>query len=175
VSDGGDNTDWDHADWIAPMLYKGTDSLSLTSIKWTKATSGWGQARVNKGVSGSELIVDDQKYENGIGTHSNSLVEFDLPEGYTRFKAMVGLDKACVVQNTGATVKFMVFTQNPSGPKPADSTQVKVQLKDLDFNTSCKVKDLWTGKQVGTFNDEFAPYIRRHGAGLYRITPQKKN
>jgi hypothetical protein len=86
---------------------------------------------------------------------------------------MVGLDKACVVQNTGATVKFMVFTQNPSGPIPADSAQVAVQLKDLGFNSACTIKDLWTGKQLGVFSNEFAPFIRRHGAGLYRITPQK--
>jgi hypothetical protein len=174
VSDAGDNIDWDHADWIAPTLYKGTDSLSLTSIKWNKATAGWGKVRVNKGVSGSDLIVNEQKFEIGIGTHSNSLIEFDIPEGYTRFKAMVGLDKAGAVQNTGATLKFMVFTQNPSGPMPADSTPVQVSLKELGFHSACTVKDLWTGKQVGVFSDEFAPYIRRHGAGLYRIRPQKK-
>lgn len=174
VSDGGDNIDWDHADWIAPTVYKGSDSISLSTMKWTKATAGWSRARVNKGVSGSDLIVGDVKYETGIGTHSNSVIEYDLPEGVTRFKAMVGLDKAGVVQNTGATVQFMVYTQDPAGPKPADSTQVKVQLKDLGFNSACTVKDLWTGKQVGVISGEFAPYIRRHGAGLYRITPQKK-
>jgi alpha-galactosidase len=174
VSDGGDNFEWDHADWIAPTLYKGTDSVSLTSLKWTKAKAGWGRARINKSVSGTDLIVNGKKFDNGIGTHSNSLIEFDLPEGYTRFRAMVGLDGACVVQNTGATVKFMVFTQDPSGPMPAASAKIAVQLKDLGFNSACSVKDLWTGNEVGEFAGEFTPYINRHGAGLYRITPQRK-
>ena len=37
VNDGGDKTDWDHANWIEPTLYKGNDSIKLTSLKWRKA------------------------------------------------------------------------------------------------------------------------------------------
>lgn len=174
VMNGGDNIDWDHANWIAPKLYKEHDSLSLTALKWSKATAGWGTVRLNKGVSGSALTVNNIKYETGFGTHSNSILEFDLPQGYTRFKALVGLDQAAAVQNTGGTLQFMVFTQDPSGPIPPPETAIPVNLKQLGMNTPCTITDLWTGKVLGEFSGEFAPNIRRHGAGLYKITVNKK-
>ncbi|MCC9134839.1 NPCBM/NEW2 domain-containing protein [Pontibacter silvestris] len=174
VTDAEDGIEWDHANWIAPTLYneKG-DSLQLTSLKWDKAKSGWGKATVNAGVAGSPLIVNDNQYANGIGTHSNSVIEYTLPKGYTRFRALVGLDKAGADQNVGATVKFLVFTEEPAGPMPPNSAKVAVQLKQLGFEAA-KVKDLWSGKDMGMFKGEFAPALNRHGAGLYRISPVKK-
>ena len=174
VSNGGDNIEWDYADWIAPTLYKGTDTISLTSLKWAKAKAGWGRVRPNKSASGTDLIVNGKKYGNGIGTHADSFIEYDLPQGCTRFKALAGLDSAGVVQNVGSTVNFMVFTQEPSGPPPADSVKVTVALNELGLNGACTVTDLWTGKQVGVFTGEFAQMIRRHGAGLYRVSGGKK-
>ncbi len=174
VNDGGDNTDWDHADWIMPTLYNETDSLKLSTLKWKKATSGWGKPRVGKSVSENDLMINKVRYEDGIGTHSNSMIEFDIPEGYTRFKALVGLDEACVIQNVGASVKFLVFTQNPSGPIPPSSTKIPVSLKELGFKGDCSITDLWSGKVLGKFSGEFAPEINRHGAGLYRITKVSK-
>ncbi|MEI6950495.1 NPCBM/NEW2 domain-containing protein [Paraflavisolibacter sp. H34] len=173
VTNGGDNIDWDHADWIAPRLYNDKDSLDLSAQPWVKAHSGWGRVHRNQGVSGSGLVVNNVSYPNGIGVHSNSVVEFDVPAGYTRFKALAGLDKAAAVQNTGATVQFLVFTQNPAGPEPPAKANVPVALKDLGFAGPCLITDLWTGKVVGRFSGEFAPEINRHGAGLYKVTPAK--
>ena len=108
-----------------------------------------------------------------IGVHSNSVVEFDLPEGYTRFRALAGIDHAAAVQNVGSTVQFMVFTQDPSGPVPPEKAPVAVSLKELGVNGACTITDLWTGKEVGTFSGEFAPEINRHGAGLYRVAVKR--
>lgn len=174
VNDSGDNTDWDHANWIEPTLYKGKDSIKLTSLKWKKATSGWQKPRLNLSVSGNGLITNKIKYENGIGTHSNSIIEFDLPEGYTRFKAIVGLDEACISQNVGATVKFFVFTQDPSGLPPPPSAKIPVNLKDMGLSDTYLITDLWSGKVVGQFSGEFAPEINSHGAGLYKIVKVTK-
>jgi alpha-galactosidase len=173
VSNSGDNIEWDHADWINPILYKGKDTMLLTSLKWVSAKAGWGRPGINKAVSGSDLIVNGKKYDNGIGTHAASLIEYNLPEGCTRFKAIVGLDNAAYMQDVGGTVNFMVFTKNPSGAPPADSEKISVQLKDIGFNSACTVKDLWTGKQVGVFSGEFAPLVKRHGAGFYRISAKQ--
>lgn len=169
VLDGGDNSEWDHADWINPMLYNGTDSLSLTSLKPVKATTGWGEVGVGRSVSGGKLIVNNISYTTGIGVHANSILEYDLPAGYTRFRALAGLDKACVGQNVGATVKFLVSTQSIEAPLPPAQAPVKVDLKLLGITGKVQVQDLWTGKVVGTFAGEFAPMVNRHGAGLYRL------
>jgi alpha-galactosidase len=171
VTDGAGNTNWDHADWIAPTLFNGNDSLRLTTVKWNKATSGWGSTTINKSVSGNELVVNNVKYENGIGTHANSMIDFDLPEGYTRFRTLVGLDAAAVNQNVGASLKFLVFTQNPSGPMPPPAARVVIDLNALGITGECRITDLWSGKELGKFSKEFAPVINRHGAGLYRIMP----
>ena len=169
VLNGGDNIDWDHADWINPVLHKGTDSLLLTSLKWVHATSGWGRPRVNQGVSGSGLMINKVAYQNGIGVHSASIVEYDLPEGCTRFTALAGIDNAAAVQNIGATVQFFVFTENPSGPAPAAQTPVPVDLKQLGITQPCTITDLWTGKVLGRYSGLFEPQINRHGAGLYKV------
>ena len=173
VLNGGDNTDWDHADWINPVLHKGTDSILLTSLKWVRATSGWGRPRVNQGVSGSGLMVNKVAYQNGIGVHSASIVEYDLPEGCTRFTALAGIDHAAALQNIGATVQFLVFTENPSGPEPAAQIPVPVDLKQLGITQPCTITDLWTGKVLGRYSGLFEPQINRHGAGLYKVTVVK--
>jgi hypothetical protein len=169
VLNGKDNSDWDHADWIKPVIYSDKKELSLTDLTWTSATSGWEKPKVNKAVSGSDLIVNKVKYTSGIGVHSNSIVAYDIPEGFTRFKALVGLDNAAATQNAGATVQFLVFTQNPSGDAPGATAKIPVDLKTLGINSSCTITDLWSGKVLGKFSKEFAPEINRHGAGLYRI------
>jgi len=170
VTNAGDNIEWDHADWINPILYNEHDTISLTQLKWVKATSGWGTVGMNKSVSGADIAVNKTKYEKGIGVHSNSILEFDLPQGYTHFKVLAGIDDAAVVQNVGATVEFLVFTEDPSGSVPPSSAKVPVNLKALGFGTPCTIIDLWTGKAVGKYSGDFAPEINRHGAGLYKIT-----
>jgi alpha-galactosidase len=169
VNDGGDKTDWDHANWIEPMLYNEKGVIKLTGLKWIKATSGWEKVKVNQSVSGNALIVNKVKYDEGIGTHSNSIIEFDVPEGYTHFKATIGLDEACVSQNTGASVKFFVFTENPSGAMPPSSAKIPVNLKSIGLSDEYTITDLWSGKSLGKFSGEFAPEINNHGAGLYKI------
>jgi alpha-galactosidase len=174
ANDGGDKTDWDHANWIAPTLSNEKGSIALTSLKWVKATAGWEKPRVDKSVSGNALIVNKIKYDDGIGTHSKSIIEFDIPEGCTRFKALAGLDDACVTQNTGATVNFSVFTENPSGPTPPPSMKIPVNLKNIGLSDEYIITDLWSGKVLGKFSGEFAPEINRHGAGLYKIVKVSK-
>jgi hypothetical protein len=174
VTDAGDGIDWDHADWISPTIYNGNDSILVTSLPWVNATSGWERPRRDTGVSGGKLLVNGKDYKSGIGTHSNSVIEFDLPAGYTRFKATAGLDNAGFIQNTGGTVKFMIFTQNPEGAAPADSAVINISLKELGISNA-QITDLWTGENAGTFSNAFSPVIRRHASGFYRISKTSIN
>jgi hypothetical protein len=75
-----------------------------------------------------------------------------------------------VVQNTGATVEFMVFSQDPAGPMPADSAKITVKFSQLGLEGEYAVKDLWTGENLGLFRDEFSRVLRPHASGLYRIS-----
>ncbi|MBO2010106.1 NPCBM/NEW2 domain-containing protein [Hymenobacter negativus] len=170
VRDGGDGSAWDHADWLTPMLRNGDQIVPLTTVPWQAATAGWGNVALNKSVSGAPLVVAGKTYAQGIGTHANSLITYSLPAGYTRFQATAGLDNASAMQNTGGTVQFLVYTSSPMRPMPADSVRVPVALAQLGITGPCTVRDLWTGQTQPNVAGEFAPYVRRHGARLYRIS-----
>ncbi|WP_071885823.1 NPCBM/NEW2 domain-containing protein [Hymenobacter sedentarius] len=174
VRNGGDDIAWDHADWLNPVLSGSGKTTPLSTLPWKSATAGWGKATVNKSVSGASLMVGGKRYETGIGTHANSIIEYDLPAGYTRFSATVGLDQAGAAQNTGGTLSFLVFTKNPYRPAPADSVRVPVTLAELGLASGGSIQDLWTDKNLGPMTGDFAPYVRRHGAKLYRIVKVKK-
>jgi len=174
VSDAGDGNNWDHADWVEPKLTGPKGELKLTELKWVKARSGWSSVMLNRSVGKNSLNLSGKEYANGIGTHSNSLIEYTLPEGYTKFSAKVGLDNESVEQPEGASIQFFVFTENPAGEMPADSVTISVKAEQLGFKGDMTVKNLWTGRNLGVFKNEFAPFVRRHGAGFYRISAQKK-
>jgi alpha-galactosidase len=61
----------------------------------------------------------------------------------------------------------------PPGQDAAGGVKVPVQLKDLGFNGPCKIRDLWKKTDIGQFEEEFAPEINWHGAGLYRVSSDK--
>jgi len=173
VSDGGDGNSWDHSDWIDPTLKGPNGSMKLSAFKWKSATSGWQNAILNKSVAGNALTLDGKVYTDGIGVHAISLVEYDLPEGYTRFTAMAAIDDESSEHPEGASVKFMIFTQDPNGTKAADEAEIPVTFKELGLKGSYTVTDLWSHKIVGNYSKEFAPVIKRHGAGLYRLSVSK--
>ncbi|TGE29163.1 NPCBM/NEW2 domain-containing protein [Hymenobacter metallicola] len=175
VRDAGDDIAWDHADWLNPVLSNGAGkTIGLSSVPWLKASAGWGQVTANKSVSGADLQVAGQKYAQGIGTHSNSVIEYEVPLGFTRLQATAGLDQAGAAQNTGGTLQFLIFTKNPYRPAPADSAKVSVTLAELGLQGPCTVQNLWTGKTTSGVTGRFAPFVRRHGARLYRISAAKK-
>lgn len=113
VNDAGDGYSCDWADWAEPRLVGEKGELKLTDLKWKRATSGHGSAHVNKNCEGRELKIAGQSVEYGIGTHANSVIAYDVPAGYTRFKARGGLDDGGVRQGCGSTVVFSVFTSEP--------------------------------------------------------------
>ncbi|MFM2358398.1 MAG: hypothetical protein RLY16_391, partial [Bacteroidota bacterium] len=174
VKDGGDNIDWDHANWINPMLYNDKDSLALTTFNWNRASAGWGTVQKNASVSGGKLTVLGKQFMSGIGTHANSVIEYTLPPGYAKFSCTVAIDDAAALQNAGATLQFLVFTENPAGPMVPIQNTIKVSLKDIGFAGKVKVKDVWTGKDLGVYENELAMILPQHGSGLYRITAIKK-
>jgi type 1 glutamine amidotransferase len=113
VGDGGDSFACDWADWIDPVLVGPNGETKLTELKWTSASTGWGEARIGKNVGGGEMKVAGQPV-SGIGVHAVSVIAYDIAgKGFTRFKAKGGVDNGGTDQNGGTSVQFMVFTQKP--------------------------------------------------------------
>jgi putative membrane-bound dehydrogenase-like protein len=115
VTDADDGIAADWSDWAEPRLIGASGEKKLTELRWKSATSGWGQPQVNHNCSGKQLIIHGEPIPYGIGTHSNSLIVYDLPPGYTRFKAKAGIDKGGTDQGnpSSSSVRFMVYTSAP--------------------------------------------------------------
>ena len=125
VTDGGDGYSCDWADWIEPRLVGPNGEKKLTELRWKSASSDWGSVQINKNAGGGALRVGGKPVAYGIGTHANSLIAFELPQGYTRFKARGGLDNGGTDQgNCGrdSSVEFAVYTAKPKA-KPGQATR----------------------------------------------------
>lgn len=169
VTDAGDNFNYDHADWISPAIYKPNgDSLLLTNLTWVSATSGWASVVKNKSLDGATLKVNGVSYANGFGLNANSIIQFNLPAGYTTFKSFCGFDEEVLSASNGVTVEFLVYTQDPS---ITSSVPITLDLPSLGLNGDCLIRNMWTKKDTGTFSGKtFVPSIKTHGAGLYRVS-----
>ncbi len=163
VKDGGNGNELDHIVWADPVLHGPKGDLKLTSLKWVSATSGWGEARVNRTCDDRPIIIDNKKVE-GIGAHAESVIVYDLPEGYDSFSTtgIVTKDKGSVV--------FGVLVDK-ANKEVSDTAIVNIDLKPL--GKKFKVRDLWTGQDLGVFKGTFGRKLPQHGAGLYRLTPVK--
>jgi alpha-galactosidase len=171
VTDGGNGTHWDHADWIEPKLTGKKGTLNLTDVKWSSATSGWGSATIDNSVGGNPLVVDNASYARGIGTHAASIIEYVIPDGYDTFSALVGLDKECIEHTDGATIRFHLFTDHPTGSAPQDSASITLTPEQLGLKGRCIARDLWAKKDLGEFSKTLSLDVRSHGAVLLKIGP----
>jgi putative membrane-bound dehydrogenase-like protein len=115
VTDADDGISADWADWAEPRLIGPGGEKKLSDLKWKSANSGWGTPHSNRNVEGGPLRINGQSMPYGIGTHSNSLIVYDLPPGYTRFKARAGIDNGGSDQGSpsASSVRFLVFTEPP--------------------------------------------------------------
>ncbi|MEM7391024.1 MAG: PVC-type heme-binding CxxCH protein, partial [Verrucomicrobiota bacterium] len=129
VESGGNNTcDW--ANWIMPRLRGEAGTLKLTEMDYNSAGAEKGKVYNNRNGVGDPLKVDGEPALYGIGTHANSVIEYDLPPGYTSFKAFGALDDSGVGGDCGdeAGVVFKVYTQKPPRlSRSTDGTAVPVE------------------------------------------------
>lgn len=173
VTNAGDGFDYDHADWINPTI---TDSeghqTKLTSIKYDSSVTDWYNiSNYGKNVDGGTLNVAGTNYDDGIGTNSNSVIKYTLPEGkdWKTFTSFVGYDYGVNSAGKGVTMEFLVFTSDPMG---SDSAAIALDLRQIGFadGEACEVYDIWQKKSLGVFsNDSFRPMIANHGCGYYKI------
>ncbi|HKM94448.1 MAG TPA: NPCBM/NEW2 domain-containing protein [Prolixibacteraceae bacterium] len=165
IKDGGNGSDWDHVAWVDPVLHGPKGDLKLTELKWLSATAGWGDVNVNKACDGRSLMVNGKTVE-GIGTHAESTIVYQLPEGYDSFTAT-----GVVTQETGSVV-FGVLVDKAAIDFP-ETADVEVDFEAIGIKGKAKIRDLWNNKDLGIFKGSFSRELPLHGAGLYRLTPIK--
>ncbi len=85
--------------------------MPLTELKWKSAKGGWGKTLVNKDCVGRDLkTAKGEDVEFGIGTHSPSIIVYDLPAGFVRFEASAGMSSSA---GGNGTVVFTVGSEAP--------------------------------------------------------------
>lgn len=174
VTNAGDNYNYDHADWINPTIVDSDgNEVKLTSIKYDSSVTDWKNiSNYGKNVDGGTLNVGGNTYTDGIGTNSNSVIKYTLPEGkeWSKFKSFVGYDYAMRTAPNGVTMEFQVYTTDPLG---SDSTAIALDLRKIGFaeGENCNIYDIWQKKDLGVYSDDnFKPQIANHGCGYYKIT-----
>jgi alpha-galactosidase len=83
---------------------------------------------------------------------------------------------AWVADAPGSKEKYLALfnTRNvPGGTTTVPAEKIPVNLADLGFSEGCRVRDLWSKKDMGEFKGEFAPEVPWHGAALYRVGVSK--
>jgi len=163
VKDGGNGSDWDHVVWVDPVLHGPKGDLKLTDLKWLSATAGWGEAFVNRTCDNKPIVINDKAAE-GIGTHGESIIIYELPVGYDSLTAT-----GVVTQEKGSVV-FGILVSKGSIDLP-ETAHVKVNFEAIGIKGKVKVHDLWSHKDLGIFNRSFSRELSQHAAGLYRISP----
>jgi alpha-galactosidase len=174
VADGGkDGTGWDHALWVEPRLVmRDGRERRLTDLPWVQATAGWGEASTEKSPSGKAMVVDGRAVPYGISAHARSLVEYALPEGAVRFKALAALDDGAFTGPSGGSVVFSVHALPAAPPADPAGAEIQVPLADLGLGRQVRVRDLWLHHNLGIV-DELAPIVPWHGCVLYRLSPAR--
>lgn len=161
--------DYDWADWVNMQLQGPGGNTSLTNLPWTSATSGWGGPMIGLNNEGNgPLLINGIQYADGIGTHSVSIIEYELPAGYTTLTGLAGLDDGGVNQSgSTSSVRFAV-TALEGGP---GTETIDVNLADLGLSGDVVVRDLWSRSDLGTVQGVFSTDIAAHASGLYLLTP----
>ncbi len=135
VSDAGNGFGCDWADWAEPQLTGPAGTLKLTELKWKSAQAEWGKPGVGVNAGGDPLRINGQPVTFGIGTHANSIIHFEIPAGYEKFTARVGIDNGGSSQNNGSSVQFFVYAEAPGplGATPAVDRSPATAVAGLDI------------------------------------------
>lgn len=165
VTGAGDGFAYDRVAWVDPVLHGPDGDLKLIDLKWSSATAGSGEPRLNRTANNRPITIRGKKVE-GIGTAAESTIIFDLPKGYETF-SVTGM-----VTDSRTTAQMGVMTSKKT-LKLKDKADISVDLKQIGLHGKVKVRDLWRHKDIGVFKGHFMQEINQHGAGLYRISPVK--
>ena len=116
VNDGKRDNSCDWADWIEPVFVTPQGDVRLTDLDWESAKAGWGETHKNKNAAGGPLKFEGAVLPHGIGTHADSEIVYEVPEGATHFRALAALDDGGTTQGGHPDVEFQVYVDKRRDP-----------------------------------------------------------
>jgi hypothetical protein len=102
------------AAWLEPRLVGPAGMKKLTELKPTASANEGGPVALNQTMGGRAFLHLGQPVAYGFGVKAQSILEFELPEGYAQFLTTVSLDSMNPQdQDVKGSVRFKVFTDLP--------------------------------------------------------------
>lgn len=110
ATDGNGNANHDWADWVEPHFgFPNNTERDADDCVLLSSTTGFGTIQKDKSIVGKPLRLVGKTYGEGIGTHANSVLIYEVPKGATRFRALVGPDQGAVEEAPSeVSVRFAV-------------------------------------------------------------------
>ncbi len=113
---------------IQPEL--STDRVLLTDFPLVYSKQDFGKLSIHKNLNGDLLQSGSRRYAFGLGTHANSIVEYDLQQKASRLSVSVGLDDSV----ESASVRFLIWgdgkllwqSRNHYGSESPESVEVNL-------------------------------------------------
>ena len=141
-------------------------ALAEDGYGWEKATAAICRKVIDAQLTGKKEIII---WGDGHQTRSFMYID-DCIKGiqdimYSNIHEPINLGSSEMVSIN----QLVDIVEDPAGPVPPVAAEISVKFEQLGITGTHKVKDLWTGEDLGKFTDEFKQTINRHGAGLYRI------
>jgi hypothetical protein len=118
-------------------------------------------------------VLGGRPLDRGLGVHIKSVIVFEVPAGYTRFVAECGFEGHSLLREPLSRARCLVFNQTPMTAPQQTGLPVTVTGHELGCEGPIVVRDLWQGRELGTFEQGFTQIVPWHGAALLRITPAK--
>ncbi|MFE2105047.1 NPCBM/NEW2 domain-containing protein [Kitasatospora sp. NPDC059463] len=125
VTDGGDGTSWDHADWANVRIACGSGPAAgthqLSDLAWSAAGNSWGPVERdmsnggNQARDGSAITIGTTTYAKGLGVNAFSEIVYYLGGSCSALSTDVGVDAEA--QGRGS-VSFQIYADDT---KVADS------------------------------------------------------
>ena len=127
----------------------------------------FGELRADRTIDGGPLRINQERYEKGLGTHANSEIVYEVPQGFDYFVSDIGLDDEMDGADAGSIVFKVILDdklkyKSPVLTKHNDHLRVVVPVKgakklrlivaDAGDGIGCDHAD-WAGARFVEFAD----------------------
>jgi alpha-galactosidase len=121
----------------APTNQPPGEEVLISSLNVSRIEQGWGEGRSNRSVGNQKLTVAGRVFENGVGTHANSIIPLEVDGNALALSGSVGVD-----DETGGRGS-VVFKIEADGREIWNSGLMKSKAAARDFSLEVKgVKSL---------------------------------
>jgi hypothetical protein len=159
--------------WKEPRLVMNNGSeRALTDQAWTGADAQWDSGAVKKDADGNIL---------GLSAMATAVFEYALPSDAARFHATALVEtpgNAPAATSSDPRVRIFTVVGTDANEDKGVGLAIDVNLAvfgdpgdpgDLAGHGPVRIRDLWTGEDLGEHKGIFSPIVPYHGAKLYRL------